>query len=177
MAIGVSMWFDAALEASVREIWRDIAGAGIGDDLHAGRYRPHVTLGIWEHADLSALVPVLERELSTWSRPTLRFGDAGEFRDPDVAYLVPSEPEALRALQARVHACLAPHVRGIDRFQRPEAWTPHCTIAWRLPDPSRITECTALARSRLPLVGEIVAIGVIDTPAEVELHRLEIVGR
>src|SRR5207249_672755 len=59
MAIGVSLWFDDALEARVRALWRMIAERGISRVLHDGPYRPHVTLGVWERLDLERFVPAL----------------------------------------------------------------------------------------------------------------------
>lgn len=57
--IAVSAWFDERAEGVVHGVWRQLAEAGVDDSLHAGPYRPHLTLGVWDDVPLEAVAPLV----------------------------------------------------------------------------------------------------------------------
>lgn len=168
--IAVSAWFDEPGEARVREVWRRMAEAGVDGSLAAGPYRPHVTLGVWETL-LPDEATARLRGLGARALP-LVFRSLGVFPGEDAGvYLVPVVTHELRELHERVHAALDGIATGpVDRHV-PGRWEPHCTVAWRL-DAPRIRGAVevALDAEVLPLQSTVTRLGVIETPAEVELE-------
>jgi 2'-5' RNA ligase len=173
MATGVSLWFDAALEAHVRALWREIAQRGISRVLHDGSYRPHVTLGVWGRLDVPRFVPLL-RALAGTVRPLeIELSSFGAFPgDEGVAYLAPRVDTALIEFHRGVHALARSCGGDPVPWNSPDGWVPHCTVAWHA-TPAGVEETCRLALGAgLPWRGSAPFVGVIDTPAEVELHRI-----
>ncbi|MDY6998821.1 MAG: 2'-5' RNA ligase family protein [Actinomycetota bacterium] len=136
MVHSVELLFDPAAEAAVRDLWTALADAGIRS--LAGHTspsnRPHVTLTVAEHMDGAvddALCALLDRlPLSCLiGAPTL-FG--GGRTVTLVRMVVPSA--GLLGLQADVHRVCLPHMAdGPLPHAAPGRWSPHVTLARRLP--------------------------------------------
>jgi len=162
----------------VRSLWRRIAEYGVSSDLDRGPYRPHITLGAWEQARIDELAAALTAESHSLASVRLRLRSVGVFEHPGpVVYLAPDDDGELVALHARVHALAAPYVSDPLPFTRPTEWTPHCTVAWRFPDERLATIPRRVAEQALPPEGEGVALGLVDTPAEIELGRIPLAAR
>ncbi len=175
MAIGVSLWFDRALEDRVRGLWRGVAERGWSRRLHEGPYRPHVTLGVWERLDLPRLVPALRGALASAGSFPIAFGSVGTFPGGEgVAFLAPCMSARLFELHRQVHALGTEHGTGAFAYYVPDAWIPHCTIAWNATPEAVLDSVAWLAALDLPWEGRAEAVGVIDTPAEIELFRVPI---
>ena len=173
--IAASLWFDPALEAEIRELWAGLARAGITDGLHAGPYRPHVTLGSWDSMALAPFMADLQRLADQTSPLRMHFDAVGTFEDREsVAFLRPRPSAALASIRARVHAIAAAHGSGVHHRTVPDTWNPHCTLAWGLAPATLARALEFLHGAQLPAPGRAVAIGVIDTPAEIELERIEL---
>jgi 2'-5' RNA ligase len=135
MVHSVELTFDADTDAAVRRVWDDLMAAGVRTQ--AGQKspsnRPHVTLTVAEQMDdavNAALRPVLERLplTCTIGAPVL-FGSRVFTL---VRLLVPSTE--LLALHTRVHELCLPHMpKGPLRQSDPGQWTPHVTLARRVP--------------------------------------------
>ena len=175
MAIAASLWFDSALEAAVRAAWNELSRRGISGSMLAGPCRPHVTLGVWEHVHVPRFADDL-RELAGSTAPLPIALDAvSAFEQAEsVAWLRPAGGAALTALQRRVHAIGSASGSGPHAFQLPAAWTPHVTCAWGLSRDALADAVACLESLPLPLSGRGIAIGIIDTPAEIELERIEL---
>jgi 2'-5' RNA ligase len=173
LAIGLTLWFDEELERRLRDLWRELEALGVRSHLYNGLYRPHVTLSIWETARLSELEADLRRLVASRPRFPLRFTGVGEFDDEETAVFLRPEAECLPELQRTVHELAAPFGVLTSRYYLPDHWIPHCTMAWRVAVEQFQTAREAMrARESLPS-GLVTALGVVDTPAEVELERLE----
>ena len=174
MAIAVSLWFDAELEARIRALWQKLAMAGIHSSLFDGRYRPHITLGAWEFGPRAEL----EAALRVWLADKVRFGvefpSVGLFPDDDgVVFLQPHVTTALLALQREAFTLVSRLGNPASPYFDPGRWVPHCTMAWGVPR-EKILQAAALVLGRLSIKGTVAAVGVIDTPAEVELKRFDL---
>jgi 2'-5' RNA ligase len=171
MAFGVSLWFDEAFEHTVRAVWRAVADAGVATKLVDGPYRPHVTLGVWERIDRPAVDEALAALTAVRAPFAVRFDAYGAFSGPEPGlFATPTLTTRLRELHESTYAVLAPHAHEPTARRLPEAWNPHCTIAWGLPA-ERLPQALAVALRALPLpiTGTADRVGLIDTPAEVEL--------
>ena len=173
MSTGASLWFNEPLESEIRNLWSDLAAAGISDGLHAGPYRPHLTLGVWDSLDPGPLAGVLREALKTEIGPEVRFEAIGVFPGKHgVVYLTPGVTDALSLIRNRVKAA-ALELGGRPATWLPSGpWFPHCTLAWELTAAQLLDAVRRLLPVELPLTGRAVALGIVDTPAEVELERI-----
>jgi 2'-5' RNA ligase len=175
MATAVSLWFDPAFENAVRSLWRELADATGASHLSDGPYRPHVTIGAWERAQVDELIAAIGVEAVAMPAPTLHFASARLFEGMEfVVYLAPDPGAEFTPLHQRVHALAAPFVATPLPYTTTPEWTPHCTVLWRVSERAVAERARELAERRLPLTGVGVALGVVDTPAEIELARLPI---
>jgi 2'-5' RNA ligase len=171
VAIGVSLWFDPAFEDAIRRVWSAIRDAGVATKLADRPYRPHVTLGIWKRLgrpDADTALAALTADRAPFE---VRFDAFGAFAGPDPGlFATPTVTRRLRELHAAVHTQIGPLGEEPFAHHVPEAWNPHCTLAWglaaeRLPDALAV----ALRTLPLPVTGLADRVGIVDTPAEVEL--------
>lgn len=155
MVHSVEMLFDADTERAVGAVWADLMAAGIRS-LAAHRSpsnRPHVTLSVAESLDDGvddALRPLLDRlPLRCVLGAPILFG--GGRTVTLVRMVVPSA--GLLSLQADVHRICLPHMSGGPLpHTTPGRWTPHVTLARRVPPDQLVT-----AVMRPTMFGEIPA--------------------
>jgi 2'-5' RNA ligase len=174
VAIAISAWFDTASEAVVRGLWNSMANAALDDSLHTGPYRPHITLGVWEELPTEAATAALTELSAQLSPLQVTFQIVGAFGARPAGecgvFLAPTVSRELRLLHERAHHGLRYAAQSPIAYYLPGNWNPHCTLAWRL-----AVECVPAAvdvapkADVLPLSVTIDRIGVIDTPAEIEL--------
>ncbi|MGE2834548.1 2'-5' RNA ligase family protein [Mycobacterium sp. SMC-4] len=136
MVHSVELLFDDDTEAAVRQVWQDLADAGIRS--LAGHTsptnRPHVTLTVSEHLD-DAVDESLRTLLSRLPLPCM-IGAPMLFGSPRaltlVRLLVPSAE--LLDLHAETHRVARPYMpNGPLPHADPGRWTPHVTLARRVP--------------------------------------------
>jgi 2'-5' RNA ligase len=130
MVHSIELVFDPGTEAAIRDIWADLATAGIPSQAPASR--PHVTLVVAERIapDVDELLgPVSERlPLAAAVGAAVLFGRANIV----FARLVVPTSEVL-ALHAEVHRLCCPHVEPKPMPNSlPGQWTPHVTLARRV---------------------------------------------
>ncbi|MGE0215825.1 2'-5' RNA ligase family protein [Mycolicibacterium sp.] len=135
MVHSVELLFDPDTDSAVRRIWDELSAAGIRSQAanRAPTNRPHVTLTVAESMDDAvdaALHPVLARlPLTCRIGAPMLFGG----RSITVVRLIVPSAELL-ALHADVHRNCLPHMPdGPLPNARPGTWTPHVTLARRLP--------------------------------------------
>ncbi|WP_306359531.1 2'-5' RNA ligase family protein [Nocardia sp. CC227C] len=141
MVQSVELILDEAAESTIRDQWRLLAEAG----LHSpdANHRPHITVAvareIWPRLDKS-----LAREPFT-AIPVLLGGLLvfGARRPILVRAVVPSLP--LLDLQRRLFGVISP-CPGIPSTVRPDAWTPHVTLARRVTPTQLPTALAAVGR-------------------------------
>ena len=135
MVHSVELLFDADADAAIRRLWDDLANAGVRSQAghKAPSNRPHVTLAVAETMDSAvddALRPVLSRlPLRCTIGAPMLFGR----RDFTLVRLVVPSSELL-SLHAEVHSACLPHMpSGPLPHSQPGQWTPHVTLARRVP--------------------------------------------
>lgn len=170
MVIGVSAWFDVRTESAVRDIWRMLADAGISRTLHHGPYRPHVTLAVYETIDRPTFTAALRRHLASVRSFPVVFSGLGVFlNNPPTAFLSVTLSERLRQLHCDAHELLEHTGRGAVAYHLRDRWNPHCSLALELPGPTLPKAVEFLRTLSLPFEGLVDRVGIIDTPAEIEL--------
>ncbi|MEU5842616.1 2'-5' RNA ligase family protein [Rhodococcus sp. NPDC047139] len=134
MVQSVELLLDAPLDAAVRDEWARLLDAGIHHSqgrVRSESNRPHVTLFV-----ARILPPELEdatRAAITVRRLSLRLGGVVVFggRYATLARTVVPSIELLE-LHARIFEVLA-GCSGVPEHIRPGEWTPHVTLARRVP--------------------------------------------
>lgn len=142
MVHSVELLFDLDTEAVIRRAWDDLRAAGITAQPPAAR--PHTTLTVADQID-DAVLPVLAG-LSGRFPFGVRIGAALVFgRSAGIlARLVVPSAELLD-LHAEVCRLSAPHLRpGPMPHTEPGDWTPHVTLARRVP-PDRLARALGIA--------------------------------
>ncbi len=141
MVHSVELLFDLDTEAVIRRAWDDLRAAGIAAQPPAAR--PHATLCVAQQID-EAVLPALAGLAERFPFParlgtTLVFGrNAGI-----VARLVVPSGDLLD-LHAEVCRLSDPHLQpGPMPHTRPGDWTPHVTLARRVP-PDRLVKALAI---------------------------------
>ena len=177
MAYGVSGWFDVATEARVRSVWGALHAEGLCSVLHEGPYRPHVTFGVYEEMDIEALRSELGAFAGGVAPLECKLAYAGLFNnEPPVLFLAMTLSPAVLNLHFEIHGRMAKHGAGAKPYYLPGRWNPHCTLSPAI-DKGTLPKAWALVqKAELPIVGRIDRLGLVDTPAEVELGALPLGG-
>ncbi|MFD6860005.1 2'-5' RNA ligase family protein [Rhodococcus sp. NPDC060090] len=133
MVQSVELLLDDRLDGHVREQWESLRAAGVDSQarVRTESNRPHITLFVAEsiprEAEEAARAALSGVEVPVHLGGVVLFGG----RHATVARLVvPSVP--LLELQARVFSAFA-QCPGIPAHIRPGEWTPHVTLARRVP--------------------------------------------
>ena len=175
MAIGVSAWFDEESELHIRAIWQCLHEQKINSTLHLGPYRPHITFGINDQLNVNEFVGTLSEELKGNGPFPFILPSIGIFSEPLAGFLNVTVTGQLLKVHSIIHKAMAAHGADPVPYYLPGRWNPHCTLApdmskEKLPDFARYA-----AGLQLPIKGMINRIGVIDTPAEIELSEIKLV--
>jgi hypothetical protein len=131
----VELLFDPDTDSAIRSIWDDLTEAGVRSQAahEAPSNRPHATLAVAASMDESvndALRPVLRLlPLACTIGAPMLFGR----RDFTLVRLVVPSAELL-SLHAEVQSVCGPHMpSGPLPHSEPGQWTPHVTLARRVP--------------------------------------------
>lgn len=174
MAYAVSLFFDEETDRWIRQAWQAIEDAGVSSFLSRGPYHPHLTMAIFEWANVAHVREELTAIATGIDSFRVLFPSIGIFPgDEGVVFLAATMSETLFDLHQRLHQALYLHCRNPVSYYLPNIWNPHCSLARGL-TPEQITSavipCRAMFRDTLE--GSITAIGLVDTPAEVEVFRI-----
>jgi 2'-5' RNA ligase len=168
MAHSVELLFDADTESAVRRIWEDLMTVGVRSQAaHTSpSNRPHVTLTVaqrMDHAVIDRLRPVLARlPLECRIGAPMLFGS----RAVTLVRLVVPTAELL-GLQAEVHRICLPHMLDgpLANVER-GTWTPHVTLARRIP-PDQLPQAFTLPQFGQDVRGRVTGLRFWDGEAKV----------
>jgi 2'-5' RNA ligase len=138
----VELLFDEQTEEALRLAWQTLHAAGLPSlaTNHSDSNRPHVTVAVAEtglEGAVEALRAVLARELASPGLVATLGGYVlfGGYRHRFVLARGLVLSRQLQALHSAVHqaVAVAASVTGVPDNVRPDAWTPHATLARRVP--------------------------------------------
>jgi 2'-5' RNA ligase len=161
MVQSIELLLDEATEAAVRAAWTALADAGLPSlASHRGdSNRPHVTVAVTEGEGFADAADGVRAALAGWDvggrgvaavvGAPLLFGGARS-RWVLARQVVPSRP--LLTLHAAVHRALAVHAPAarVVAQTAPDGWTPHVTLARRMPADDLAAALEAIDPSPLP---------------------------
>lgn len=176
MGYAVSLWFDAAAEARVRALWRELAKTG-AETFADGPIRPHVTLAHGLNLEPEPLVAALGGRLEAQSAFDLTFTGLGLFAESGVLYLSTRMTEPLWTLHRAIAGLAAAHGARSSPHYRPDHWTPHCTLAINLSPEAMLNAVAACQGVPFPFSATATRVGVIENPSERELAVLPLAAR
>lgn len=164
MVHSIELVFDADTETAIRQIWADLAAAGIPSQAPASR--PHVTLVVAQRIDpqvdtaLSGVIDALP--LPCILGATLIFG-----RSHGVLARLVVPTSALLDLHEQVYRLCAPHlIPGPMPNAAPGQWTAHTTLARRV-GPAQLGRAQRIA-GRSEIAGRFVGLRRWDGNARTE---------
>lgn len=159
MGYAAEVYFDAETEAQIRTCWAALSSAGVGDDLGALGFRPHITLGICtDLPDLAAFRTELAQIAAELLPLDISLTSIGLF--PSTAlFLAPTTTLPLLKLHQRFTRSFSA-AEGLAPLYATGKWVPHSTLTLNLrPDElSAAVEVALLAP--LPMHGQLTEIGV-----------------
>lgn len=162
MVQSVELLLDERGEAEIRRQWAALATAGI--DSPTATHRPHLTVAVARE-----IWPRIDRALERlpFTPLPVRLGGVLVFgaRRPILVRAV-VVTEALLALHRRVAELVAP-CPGTPADLAPDAWTPHVTLARRVP-PDRLGDAVRAVASDHDFCATVVGIRRWDGDARTE---------
>ncbi|MFE3546173.1 2'-5' RNA ligase family protein [Nocardia sp. NPDC059177] len=163
MVQSVELLFDERGETEIRRQWAALADAGISSP-RGGTHRPHITVAVARE-----IWPRIDHQLErlTFTPLPVRLGGVLIFgsRRPIVVRAVVVTEELL-ALQRRIAEVVAP-CPGIPANLAPGAWTPHVTLARRVP-PERLGDAVRAVTADTDCPAVVVGIRRWDGDARAE---------
>jgi 2'-5' RNA ligase len=163
MPVAVELFLDEPSAAVVRQIWKDVAEAGVSAYLHQSGIRPHLTLAVGKDVDEPRVTAALEEWAAATDPFPVTFGGLG-LTTGELANVYLTAIVTRNLLDQ--HEALQQRLRGLfdapwERYT-PGHWVPHCTLAERVP-PDLLGRMLEVARrAPLPLTARLAEIGLVD---------------
>ena len=171
MAYAVSVYFDKQTQAVIRQIWARMAETGVSRFLSDGPYRPHLTCAIYAELDITGFAPALASLALSQKRFPVTLSYPGIFTGEEVTvFLAATVSQTLLTFHQQVSKLTHLHGETPNPFYLPNRWNPHCSIARRIETGAVLQAVTGCWDSPLPIHGFVESVGIVDTPAEVQLH-------
>jgi hypothetical protein len=174
MAYGLELQLDPPTEATVWELRRTLAAAGL-PTLAATRECPHLSLVRFDTADPAAAGRALAAFAAGESPLDLVFPCLGVFTRPAAfVFLGPVVSVDLLAFHRRVHTWAAGTGPVHNDVYVPGRWVPHCSLTLPLTPaqlPTAVAACQAIP---FPLVARGARLGMTHYPPVVEWHSFEL---
>ena len=177
MSFAVQLFFDPASDTAIRSQWEAMARAGVPFPQRDSGNRPHFSLAIYGELDIPVCTSLLNSFVQTLSPFTLSIASLGIFHaEQTVVFLAPIVSPSLLDLHRQVHQLL--HNAGVFPAPNylPGHWTPHCTLATRVP-PHFLSQAVTIGLGMsFPFLISIEEIGVIEYPPVNHLFSFRLSG-
>lgn len=162
VALAVCLLFDGRTERAMRALWDRLEELGVPtlrSHTH-GRHVPHLSYSVlrsWELDQVRAAVEALPDDGAF----ALRFDAMGMFRRGR-SWLVPSVTSDLVRRQERAVAAVTAAGAELHKHYAPGVWTPHCTVAPRVPL-SLLPTLAATVYDVLPMPAQVERAALVDS--------------
>jgi 2'-5' RNA ligase len=163
MGYAVQLYFDPGLEKSMLDLRSALAAAGVTPTLERLGDRPHVSLAVLQSVPVRRCVDVLEKYSATQGPFRATFAAFGAFpTSQGVVFLAPTPDAALLDAHRRMHRLLCELGVEVHGHYAPDAWVPHATVGFELPDPEVGLGLSWLHANYKPLAGSFSSVGLIE---------------
>lgn len=163
MPYAVALCLDHDAETAVRGMWRALDDVGIPSlaSVAGARYRPHVSLAVFDEGDLGAAKDAVASAAGAALGLPLQLSALGFFLTEEAAaFLAVTPSDRLLRVHARVVAALRPHVSGFWPHYEPDVLLPHCTLAMGITDQRQVHETAA--RFQLPVRATVAEVHLVE---------------
>jgi len=158
----IEVFFDAASESRIRELWSQFALFGSPFMRDSG-VRPHITLFACDSVDVTAVSSMLDRIAATTSAFQVSLASFGLFPAPlPVAFLAAKVTWDFLELHRRLFVECSALATGCNPLYSPEQWIPHCTLAPELPPQHLQLALGACRDFGLPFPCLVSEIGLVE---------------
>ena len=177
MTFAVQLFFDPVSDTAIRSLWGALASAGVPFPLRESGNRPHFSLAIYEEVDVPVCTNRLNSFAQTLSPFALSIANLGIFSaEKTVVFLAPIVSPGLLELHRQVHQLLQDAAALPADHYLPGHWTPHCTLATRVP-PHFLSQAVVIGLGMsFPFPLSIEEIGVIEYPPVNHLFSFQLTG-
>lgn len=129
MPLAISLAIDNATAAPIHRLWDGIGAYEHAPSQRGLGYHPHLTLAIYQGSDVSEQQAIAATRAAIGAQVVrCSFDHIATFEgDPLVFWLAPAPNADLLRLHALIHAAIDPAL--CHPYYRPDAWTPHVTLA------------------------------------------------
>jgi hypothetical protein len=156
-------YLDDSSDQAIRELWAMLDAAGIpslGSATYAS-YEPHVSLAVFEEADVDTLCDLARSELRAFVGLPLSFTHLGFFLTEEApAFLAVLMTELLQARHRELWDVLRGVVTGARDYYLPNALVAHCTLAVAVAERGRVAN--AIPNAALPLTARVESVNIVD---------------
>ena len=177
MPFAIQLFFDPASDTAVRSLWAELASTEVPFPLRDSGNRPHVSLAIYSELNTAVCAGLLNSFAETRSPLALSIASLGIFPgEQAVVFLAPIVSSSLMDLHRQVHQLLQDTGTLPSTYYLPGHWTPHCTLATRVP-PHFLSQAVAIGLGMsFPLPISIEEIGVIEYTPVNHLFSFRLTG-
>ncbi len=178
MPFAIQLFFDPASDTAVRNLWAELASTGLPYPLSDSGNRPHFSLAIYGEINTTVCADLLNSFAQNRAPFALSIASLGIFPgEQAVVFLAPIASPHLLDLQRQVHQLLQDTGALPSSYYLPGHWTPHCTLATRVP-PQFISQAVTIGLGMsFPFPVSIEEIGVIEYPPVKHLFSFRLTGR
>jgi 2'-5' RNA ligase len=163
MAFAVEMYFDAEADRAVRQIWQDIAEAGLKSFMLEGNYRPHISLSVCQQLDIKGLSQALEKFAKDLPALTISLGSVGIFPGEEgVVFLAATVDQALLKTHTDFYRIFPEYARHLSDYYSPGTWVPHCTLAMYFSVEEMGRALPVIMQAKLPIQARLTEIGIVE---------------
>jgi hypothetical protein len=161
----IELFLDERADQRIRQIWAALDDHGIpslGSSARS-RYRPHVTLSVFEHESPREVAEAVRPVLAPSVGLALPLEPLGFFLTGEAPAFLGVVPSArLLALHRTVHEAIEPLVDAIWPYYRPDALLPHCTLAVGVTDRARVVDI--VTRFPIPIPARVSSAHLVEIP-------------
>jgi 2'-5' RNA ligase len=177
MSFAVQLYFDARSDRAIRRVWEGVASSGLPFPLRDSGNRPHVSLAIYGEIDVPVCTNRLNSFAKTLSPFVLSIASLGIFSaEKTVVFLAPIVLPSFLDLHRQVHQVLQDVAALPTAYYLPGHWTPHCTLATRVP-PAFLSQVVWIGLGMsFPFSLSIEEIGIIEYPPVTPLFSCRLAG-
>ena len=163
MVFAVEMYFDPEADRAVRQIWQNIAEAGLKSFMLEGNYRPHISLSVCQELDIAGLSQALEKFAKALPALTISLGSVGIFPGAEgVVFLAAVVDQALLKAHSDFYRIFPEYARQPSEYYSVGQWVPHCTLAMFLPVKEMAQALPVIMQVQLPIQARLTEIGIVE---------------
>ena len=176
MTFAIQLFVDPVSDTAVRSVWEELATTGLSHMRDSGN-RPHFSLALYRELDVSVYASLLTSFAQTHAPFVLTIVSLGMFSEEQfVLFLAPIVIPDLLDLHREVHALLQGTGAYPTLYYLPGYWTPHCTLATRVPPHLVYLVVVIGLEISFPLHFRIEEIGLIEYPPVKHLFAFRLTG-